>query len=117
MLPPELLLRIFAWLPDLAEESGTPACIAVSRVSRYWRQLALACPELWAVVLLQNSIWALRALELSQNLPAPFHVTPSKLNQHSPGRYFKPSFLAIRNLSRTKHAILGYLPISHTIFL
>ncbi|KAF8216556.1 hypothetical protein K438DRAFT_1797454 [Mycena galopus ATCC 62051] len=59
-LPPELLCHIFlfyaaaSWIP-LQETSGL-GWLAITHVSHRWREVASACPELWAHIILRRKL-------------------------------------------------------------
>jgi len=97
LLPTEILSEIMCYLPlffgrdapfirplrrDL-DPSGrftrdspirTPHWVAVSHVSRRWREIALKCKALWTTVPLVSVSWAQRALTLSYPHPILLHI-------------------------------------------
>ncbi|TFK22470.1 hypothetical protein FA15DRAFT_596090, partial [Coprinopsis marcescibilis] len=52
-LPPELLGRVFLYHQKNnpgQHYSGVPTVYKISHVSRYWRAVALNCPQLWSTI-------------------------------------------------------------------
>ncbi|KAF7370560.1 F-box domain-containing protein [Mycena sanguinolenta] len=54
-LPPELLCRIFLFCAASPDGAG-PCWLAVTHVTHHWREVALACPELWANIIFRPKL-------------------------------------------------------------
>ncbi|KAG1780986.1 hypothetical protein EV702DRAFT_1042671 [Suillus placidus] len=72
-LPPEILANIFMYIVSKEESymgtsdpRGAPACLAATHVCRYWRQVALECPILWAFIDGVSAQWLAIMLERSK---------------------------------------------------
>ncbi|KIK37899.1 hypothetical protein CY34DRAFT_809907 [Suillus luteus UH-Slu-Lm8-n1] len=86
-LPDEILLIIFKYFEENTrlsvfdfnfddddddeedDDGGAPACLAVTHVSRHWRQVALERPTLWRFVGSTSILWLDIMLERSQETP------------------------------------------------
>ncbi|KAI0061702.1 hypothetical protein BV25DRAFT_1826428 [Artomyces pyxidatus] len=71
-LPEELLLEIFAHLPNYAARRRRgrdcpPHWLSVTRVCTLWRRVALACPDLWRFIPLESEPWTQAALKHSKD--------------------------------------------------
>ncbi|CAL1698645.1 unnamed protein product [Somion occarium] len=83
-LPPELLIEIFLCHIDLLLKSfhewdSRPAFwFVVTHVCRYWRDLALACPQLWTLIFARDRLECISAvLERSGDMPLDVHHSDS----------------------------------------
>ncbi|KAG2012989.1 hypothetical protein CC2G_009932 [Coprinopsis cinerea AmutBmut pab1-1] len=80
-LPPEVLTRIFVIYEEMCNPDSVdhttwrPVILKpyqwtdVTHVSRYWREAALGCPELWSNIRTSNCNWAMALLERSKQAP------------------------------------------------
>ncbi|EAU82607.2 hypothetical protein CC1G_07889 [Coprinopsis cinerea okayama7 len=70
-LPPEVLSRVFIHHQQHRTSSHVKAFdwTKVAHVSRYWRDTALGCPELWSNITTSNSHWAQAMFERSKQAP------------------------------------------------
>ncbi|KAG2337675.1 hypothetical protein BDR05DRAFT_763961 [Suillus weaverae] len=74
-LPPEILANIFMYIMSNEESymgtsdpRGAPACLAATHVCRYWRQVALEYPILWAFIDGVSAQWLAIMLERSKKV-------------------------------------------------
>ncbi|KAF9480798.1 hypothetical protein BDN70DRAFT_804624, partial [Pholiota conissans] len=81
-LPPEVLSHIFMIVRVDAEDSEPTkqlfAWIKLTHVSRYWRNVAIASPNLWAYIdnpMLDNSPWLEECLRRSKDANLTIHTT------------------------------------------
>jgi hypothetical protein len=90
-LPTEILVTVFKNVEedhrlDESASSDVPPCVVVSRVCRYWRSVAYACPALWTHIRSTNPHLVVIMLEKSRNLPlVVMYKSPAP-----PRRYLKP---------------------------
>ncbi|KAI0043287.1 hypothetical protein FA95DRAFT_1609520 [Auriscalpium vulgare] len=81
-LPPEILIHIFAYRAEDAyhEFSFDRSWISVTHVRQRWRNIALACPGLWANVTDRFGDWWLETvIARSQDMPRlSFSIIPAK---------------------------------------
>ncbi|KIK44281.1 hypothetical protein CY34DRAFT_802889 [Suillus luteus UH-Slu-Lm8-n1] len=73
-LPTEILVMVFKNVEedhrlDESAHSDVPACVVVSRVCKYWRSVAYACPALWTHIRSTNPHLVAIMLEKSRNFP------------------------------------------------
>ncbi|KAG2013015.1 hypothetical protein CC2G_009957 [Coprinopsis cinerea AmutBmut pab1-1] len=87
-LPPEVLTRIFEFYKRICDHSSkldymmqgrcylTPyQWTGVTHVSRYWRQVALGCPQLWSNIRTISFNWARISWERSKQAPISLNAT------------------------------------------
>ncbi|KAK6992256.1 F-box domain-containing protein [Favolaschia claudopus] len=64
-LPPEMLSRVFMF----CQRDGHLWIREVSHICRYWREVAIGCPNLWSCISLTPSRWAKEMLHRSKMAP------------------------------------------------
>lgn len=74
-LPCEILAHIFTYIVSkedsfmgISNPCGAPACLAVTHVCKYWRQVALGCPTLWSFIDGTSAQWLAIMLERSKKV-------------------------------------------------
>lgn len=74
-LPCEILAHIFMYIVSkedsfmgISNPCGAPACLAVTHVCKYWRQVALGCPTLWSFIDGISAQWLAIMLERSKKV-------------------------------------------------
>ncbi|KAJ6561064.1 hypothetical protein DFH09DRAFT_1364519 [Mycena vulgaris] len=87
-LPPEILAQCFIeCIPmSIRKLHGDFSWLNVTRVSSRWRNVALACPELWSTVVCSRPTWMLVMLERSKLAPLTLRVDLNKHIGYSPER-------------------------------
>ncbi|KAG2148839.1 hypothetical protein DEU56DRAFT_753078 [Suillus clintonianus] len=73
-LPSEILAMVFEHHEyqerfDGSANDGVPACLEITHVCRYWREVALGCPALWTFICSPSASWLGTMLERSMNAP------------------------------------------------
>ncbi|KAJ7442289.1 hypothetical protein FB451DRAFT_1440398, partial [Mycena latifolia] len=82
-LPPEMLSRIFLFCSQSSESLSWIK--EVTHISRHWRAVALACPNLWSIPLFSQPKWADEFLKRSKMAPLTVkadltYMTPRMVN-------------------------------------
>ncbi|KAG2139244.1 hypothetical protein DEU56DRAFT_324319 [Suillus clintonianus] len=73
-LPAEILAIVFEFVEeekrfDESANNNAPACLAITHVCRYWRNVALDCPSLWRFIRSSSPYLVGIMLERSRNAP------------------------------------------------
>ncbi|KAI0316933.1 hypothetical protein OF83DRAFT_1172441 [Amylostereum chailletii] len=109
-LPPELFCMI---LDELMQDRNVlsgceeylPLGIIISQVCRQWRDIAYACPRLWTIIPVQNTVWTERAFDLSRTKGGsslPITATPGYIPDDT---YVAPNLCAIQLVADESHRI------------